>query len=335
MANPENHDEESSVAAPPSSHILKSFDLEGIAKYIERERVQRVIVMCGDGVSANAGVPHLRTTNVELHEKLQRLDVPDAKSIFDVDYFKQRPDAFYELCRDMWSGTYDPTPSHYFIRLLSEKGLLQRCYTENIDFLERRAGVDDDQLVAAYGDFESAHVIDDVLGLDHTYDVSISELKAALDKGGSEGWQQLREHYGGLVKPKICFFGEELPENFMTLYRMDLESCDLLLVLGTSLQIAPFNRLLSIVPSSVPRLLINQEPTGLSEDLHSGFCFHHPESNLRDVFYASECDSGVRALVDKLGWTSDLDALIESRGTAEVSSAPWAPERSDLAPEHC
>jgi NAD-dependent SIR2 family protein deacetylase len=53
-----------------------------------------------------------------------------AEAIFDVDYFARKPDAFYYLCRELWPGKHSPTPAHHFIRLLSDRGLLQRCYTQ-------------------------------------------------------------------------------------------------------------------------------------------------------------------------------------------------------------
>ena len=41
----------------------------------------------------------------------------------------------------------------------------------------------------------------------------------------------------GLVKPDIVFFGEDLPSRFHTLQRKDFRSCDLLIVMGTSLEV--------------------------------------------------------------------------------------------------
>jgi len=61
-----------------------------------------------------------------------------------------------------------PTLSHYFIRLLAEKGLLLRNFTQNIDTLERRAGIHEDFLVEAHGAFHMAHCID--CGLEHQHE---------------------------------------------------------------------------------------------------------------------------------------------------------------------
>lgn len=310
----------------PRGAKLRSCDLDGIAQYILECEVRKIVVLCGAGISTNAGIPDFRTPGTGLYANLQRFDLPYAESIFDLSFFQESPGAFYELCRDMWPGNYDPTPCHHFIRLLSDKGILLRCYTQNIDSLEREAGVPPERLVAAHGNFDAAHVIDDDVGLDFTYDVDLAELKAALDKSGVEGWQELRENHGGLVKPKIVFFGEEPPTRFMTLRESDLRACDLLLVMGTSLVVAPFNRLLSMAARTAPRLLINREPAGLCEDLMGGFCFHRRgrRQNRRDAFYCGDCDSGARKLARKLGWASDLRQLIDSRGAVVVPRASWA-----------
>ncbi|CAJ1405738.1 unnamed protein product [Effrenium voratum] len=154
------------------------------------------------------------------------------------------------------------------------------------------AGLPEELVVAAHGNFDHAHVVDDNVGLAASYDVDICELQKALASSGDEGWQELREFHGGLVKPKIVFFGEDLPRRFFQLQRPDLETCDLLLVMGTSLEVSPFNTLLNLVPDSVPRLLINREPVGLCHELAGGFDF----GDGRDVFFQGDCDEGVKKL---------------------------------------
>jgi NAD-dependent deacetylase sirtuin 2 len=43
------------------------------------------------------------------------------------------------------------------------------------------------------------------------------------------------------VKPNIVFFGENLPERFFSAAASDMPACDLLIVLGTSLQVRPIH----------------------------------------------------------------------------------------------
>lgn len=56
----------------------------------------------------------------------------------------------------MWPDNFKPSPTHAFIKLLEDKLLLHRCYTQNIDTLERAAGVSDGKIVEAHGSFATA-----------------------------------------------------------------------------------------------------------------------------------------------------------------------------------
>lgn len=58
--------------------------------------------------------------------------------------------------QELFPGSFRPTATHFFMDLLHEKGLLARCYTQNIDSLESMAGLPKDAIVAAHGNFDSA-----------------------------------------------------------------------------------------------------------------------------------------------------------------------------------
>ena len=58
--------------------------------------------------------------------------------------------------QELFPGNFRPTPTHYFIRLLHKKGLLRRCFSQNIDSLESLAGLPRERIVAAHGNFDSA-----------------------------------------------------------------------------------------------------------------------------------------------------------------------------------
>jgi len=42
-------------------------------------------------------------------------------AIFELSYFRERPDAFYTLAQEMWPDNFSPTPTHHFIALLHAK----------------------------------------------------------------------------------------------------------------------------------------------------------------------------------------------------------------------
>ena len=78
-----------------------------------------------------------RTPGTGLYDNLQQYDVPDPTAIFDMTYFSRSPKAFCALAKDLYPGHYKPNLAHYFVRLLHEKKILLRHYTQNIDGLER------------------------------------------------------------------------------------------------------------------------------------------------------------------------------------------------------
>lgn len=47
------------------------------------------------------------------------------EAIFDIDYFVKQPHAFYALAKELYPGNFKPTHTHYFFKLLQEKGILR------------------------------------------------------------------------------------------------------------------------------------------------------------------------------------------------------------------
>jgi NAD-dependent SIR2 family protein deacetylase len=192
--------------------------------------------MLGAGASVSAGIPDFRSPGTGLYDNLQKYDLPRAEAIFDIEYFRKSPDAFYQLCKDLWPGIFKPTPTHHFLRLLHEKGRLSRCMTQNIDSLESLAGLPKSSIVAAHGNFDGATCITTGERVDPD---EVREAVFGENENGT-GWKALAEKHGGLVKPDIVFFGESMPPRFFASATTDLPACDLLLVVGTSLQVFPF-----------------------------------------------------------------------------------------------
>jgi len=134
----------------------------------------------------------------------------------------------------------------------------------------------------------------------------------------------------GLVKPDIVFFGESLPTRFFRCIP-DLKTADLLIVMGTSLQVQPFASLIDAVPATCPRVLLNLERVGelASSDGYegggmgagmyneTGFDFdgltYGGKDKTRDVFWEGKADDAVAELVKHLGeeWETELKRLKE------------------------
>ncbi|KAF4694230.1 Sir2 histone deacetylase Hst2 [Perkinsus olseni] len=277
---------------------------------------KKIIVMAGAGISVSAGIPDFRTPGSGLYYNLQSYKLGRPEDMFSMEFFKKNPYPFYHFAKHLWpTGQHRPTPTHYFVRLLQEKGLLHRMYTQNIDGLERLAGVKDDNLVEAHGTFSTASCIkcravadpiqvrDAILA--GNVPVICDACSASMSADPAKGFQDV-----GLIKPDIVFFGESLPRRFHTLMETDFDNCDLLIIMGTSLKVAPFNRLVSNVPDTTVRLLVNREKqpgAGSDPMMFDGEC------DYRDIWMESDCDSGVQKIVDMMGWRNEFEDLLKER----------------------
>ena len=273
---------------PP--YTLSARTLDAVADYMRDEggRPKKIVVMTGAGISTSAGIPDFRSPDTGLYANLARLDLPYAEAVFDISYFRQNPEPFYMLAKELYPGQFFPTIAHAFIALLEEKYMLQMLFTQNIDCLERRAGVPAEKIVEAHGSFATQRCID-----------CKTEYPDDLMKKNVQAGQVpncLVPQCNGLVKPDIVFFGEALPESFFT-NRHVPGTADMIIVMGTSLSVQPFASLPSLAKPGAPRVLFNLERVG---DFGS-----RPD----DVVVLGDCDEGVRKLAEALGWLDELDLL--------------------------
>ncbi|KAI0269946.1 DHS-like NAD/FAD-binding domain-containing protein [Gloeopeniophorella convolvens] len=300
----------------PGSHrgsLFERKDVQSLAEYIKSEACQQIYLMLGAGVSTSAGIPDFRSPETGLYANLARLKLPYPEAVFDIQFFRRNPQPFYALAKELYPGKYRPTPTHSFIKLLANKGLLGICYTQNIDTLERRAGVPAHKIIEAHGSFATQRCIDckrpfgDVEIKRHVEEERIPKCKACK----------------GLVKPDIVFFGEAMPPNFFT-SRGKLSNADLLIVIGTSLTVHPFASLTSMVTSHCPRVLINMDEVG---DIGR-------QEN--DIVLLGKCDDIIRELAKELGWEAELDkewestaASLDDHAEAPAPSSPLKDKKSD------
>ncbi|XP_066445636.1 NAD-dependent protein deacetylase sirtuin-3, mitochondrial-like [Eleutherodactylus coqui] len=249
--------------------------------------------MAGAGISTPSGIPDFRTPGSGLYDNLKKYNVPYAEAIFDIDYFTYNPRPFFALAKELYPGKYKPNIIHYFVRLLHEKGLLLRCYTQNIDGLERMAGIPSEKVVEAHGTFSTASC--------HLCYTSFppKEARDCIMNGKSP---RCKVCYG-VVKPDIVFFGEDLPKQFSS-FSTDFPKADLLIVMGTSLKIEPFANIVNAVRPNVPRLLINRDLVGP---------FKNEPLKSTDVAELGELCEVTRKFVSALNWQTDMDEVIKSQ----------------------
>jgi NAD-dependent deacetylase sirtuin 2 len=287
-----------------------------LVEYIKSGKAKNIVLMTGSGISVSAGIPDFRSKDTGLYANLQKYNLPNPEAVFSIEYFRENPTAFYDLSRDLLPDNYKPTPFHFFIKLLENKGILRRCYTQNIDTLERLAGVKPELLVEAHGSFGSSKctICSTCYPFEYFTDKIINCTDNIKDINGNIiPWCKCnQEGCDGNVKPEIVFFGEGLPERYFDLRQNDLEGCDLLIVAGTSLKVAPFSKTLDLCNPKVPRLLINLEEVGTPtlDSNGNGFLFNN-HNNYRDVDFLTTCDNGIFILCELLGWRSDLEQVLK------------------------
>uniref|UniRef100_A0A8C5LQL8 NAD-dependent protein deacetylase sirtuin-2 n=1 Tax=Leptobrachium leishanense TaxID=445787 RepID=A0A8C5LQL8_9ANUR len=283
------------IGAPEK--VLDELSLDGVSKFMLSEKCKNVVCMVGAGISTSAGIPDFRSPGSGLYSNLQKYNLPYPEAIFEIGFFKENPEPFFALARELYPGQFKPTICHYFIRLLKEKGLLLRCYSQNIDTLERVAGLSSDDLVEAHGTFHTSHCVGTFCRAEYT----LSWMK---EKIFSDLIPKC-EKCNNLVKPDTLIL-----TGFIFLLQ-DFSKVDLLIVMGTSLQVQPFASLSLLLVFNVPSLRIisdKQRKDWTSEyslfsilGLGGGMDFDS-EKAYRDVAWLGNCDDGCLALADSLGW---------------------------------
>lgn len=208
--------------------------------------------------------------------------------MFEISYFRENPEPFYVLAKELYPGKFHPTVSHVFLSLLAKKGLLQMLFTQNIDCLERAAGVPAEKIIEAHGSFATQRCIE------CKKEFPDDEMKTHVERGDVP--RCIDRSCNGLVKPDIVFFGEALPRAFSDQSHKAVMA-DLALIIGTSLQVYPFAGLPQMVRESIPRVLFNMEKVG------------QIGTRADDVLSLGPCDSGIRQLAAELGWADELEQM--------------------------
>lgn len=204
------------------------------------------VAFTGAGVSTDAGIPDFRGP-----EGLYTTRHYDPDRVFDIGYFYENPEMFYQFTRDYIAIAKDiqPTFTHTFLSLLEEKKFLKGVITQNIDALHHKAG--SKNIAELHGTYWSAHCM-------KCSDYSVEDIDLKWwEKTISESPKTpvpVCPMCGGTIKPDVVFFGEPVRD----LYKAEtlaLEA-ELMLVLGSSLTVYPAAMLPQITRGKV--IVINK-----------------------------------------------------------------------------
>ncbi|HDP78586.1 MAG TPA: NAD-dependent protein deacylase, partial [Mesotoga infera] len=202
-------------------------------------------VLTGAGVSVASGIPDFRSPG-GLYSKVS----PD---IFELRSFMKDPARYYKVARERIHTMADakPNATHFLLAKLQKMGLIKTIITQNIDGLQQKAGAE--EVVELHG---TASLFD---CMKCEKEFSRTELELILQRTDIP-----RCSCGGLIKPRIVFFGERLPEDAIGKAEEAAQNCDLFLALGSSLMVYPAAQFPVIAKSSGAKVTImNKEETGL------------------------------------------------------------------------
>lgn len=282
---------------------LISLDYLGFIDFLKR--TDNILVLTGAGTSVPSNIPDFRSKGgLYDHTNIKKYGLEYAEQLFEINYFRKNPVPFYELSKGLIPGEHQPNPAHFFIALLEKNNKLLRLYTQNVDCLDRVAGVSDERIVEAHGSYSEVYCLS--CNERYRYEEYFSEFKK-----GEVCYCRKCKH--GLIKPNIVFYGEELPSRFYDFLREDVKKAKMLIVMGTSLTVSPCCYIPGYVSKDVPRVLINRDNVGVDdEDVYrEDHKLYFGMENSRDIFIQGELDEICLNIIENMDWTEQYDELVQ------------------------
>lgn len=194
---------------------------------------KRIVVLTGSGISAESGLSTFRDNNgLWNNYRVEEVATPEAWSAnreLVLDFYNQRRKQLLES---------EPNPAHYALASLEDKYDVQ-IITQNVDDLHERAG--STNILHLHGELRKVR---------STVDPSlVFEL---------EGWELKAGDTcpkGSQLRPHIVWFGEPVPH--MSAAAEMAISADIMLVIGTSLQVYPAAGLIHYAPVEADKYYID------------------------------------------------------------------------------
>jgi len=254
---------------------LNPTDVRSVVRLAELVRDARsVVALTGAGISTPSGIPDFRTPRSGLWERVDPMEVAH------IDAFRSDPVRFWSFYGERFAtlGDKRPNGAHDALVALEARGLLDGVITQNIDTLHRKAGTR--ELVEVHGSIASCSCPDcgASVSLQRT-----RELLAADEQGVPRC-----ASCGGAIKPDVVLFGELLPAAALARARAMCERADLLLCIGSSLEVHPV--------AGLP--LLTRQAGGAVAIVTQG---QTPLDDVADVRLAGDVVAELRGLLAALG----------------------------------
>ena len=228
---------------PFSSQTLESIEF---AATLFRQS-KHAIALTGAGISTPSGIPDFRSEGTGLWSRDEPMEVASQ------NMFRTRPERFFQWFRPLAAHIFhaEPNAAHYALVKLEKAGFLRSVLTQNIDMLHQKAG--SERVVEMHGTLRT-------MSCTHCFQSYCYEqfLPFFVESGSLPYCPEC----GGLLKPDVILFGEQLPHKALALAQQESRTCDLMLVAGSSLEVMPVAGMpMSVVDRGAHLIIINNTPT--------------------------------------------------------------------------
>ncbi len=200
-----------------------------------------VVVLTGAGISTPSGIPDFRSDKTGLWSLTNPFEVATIWA------FRDHPKRFYSWMRPLAKDilTAGPNPAHFALTQMERMGKVTAIVTQNIDGLHQKARAS--RVMEIHGHLRSMSCLD--CGY---HDESAPYLDDFLQTGEPPRCPRC----GGVMKPDIILFGEALPHDLVVAAQEATLHSDLMLVVGSSLEVMPAADLPALAVRSGSKLII-------------------------------------------------------------------------------
>lgn len=205
-------------------------------------RAKRVVFFGGAGVSTASGIPDFRSEDGLYHQKFKY----PPEEMLSHEFYLTHTEEFFDFYRTrMIALGAKPNQAHYKLAELEREGKLTAVVTQNIDGLHQAAG--SKRVYELHG---SVH---------RNVCQSCGHVYSAEWIMGTTGVPHCEE-CGGRIKPDVVLYGESLDEKTLIGAAEAIQSCDMLIVGGTSLVVYPAAGLVQYFQGD-DLVIVNKQPT--------------------------------------------------------------------------
>lgn len=210
------------------------------------KEAKNICVLTGAGISTNVGIPDFRSKNGWYSK--------DSEDILSFNNFIKNPKEVYSfLYRYYKLIDVEPSISHKLISSLENMDKNVTIITQNIDKLHQKSGSTD--IIEYHGGLDRANCV----MCNKEYDI-----KSVLNENINKDNFNYKCECGGYIKPNITLFEEDILEDSFA--QKEISKADLVIIIGTSLQVSPFCTLPFYAHIDTPFIIINKNPTYLDDN---------------------------------------------------------------------